>query len=274
MKMKTVLIIAAVLLRAMLFASCTSSKGYPMRRITRVHIDTGELLEVGWTSGGGMEGDRHSIVLTKDGPDAITTVSDTPDPRMPRRVCVYMTPTDTFDRLDALSHKYNFPAWNQLSKSDEQALDRPVSGFYLVFDNTSVSGPAHMTYEVGYGRMYPDGGREAVTEFIEVLKESISDDNMVDLYIQGEDDRMLHGSDGAAYMLLELLERTGEMDEGLVLMERDKDTVDGNLSYIFRWGTDSPDKFTAESWWAVAGDLSAIYEMDVLTGEYSRVLSY
>ena len=45
MKMKTVLIIAAVLLRAMLFASCTSSKGYPMRRITRVHIDTGELLE-------------------------------------------------------------------------------------------------------------------------------------------------------------------------------------------------------------------------------------
>ena len=81
-----------------------------------------------------------------------------------------------------------------------------------------------------------------------------------------QDEVKLDGSEKAAMdRLVEVLIEKKLMMEGFAVRSDGQDTVDGKKCWLFSWGENSDEKFTALDHYAVADD-GTIYLMDILEG--------
>jgi hypothetical protein len=118
-----------------------------IRSIEKVY---GDLIEVSYFHGGGMEGSSHDAMLTKeeDGSCLVKT-RDAGSFSFPHIMREYKTDGSVFTDLQQLIEKDNLALWEDLPFDEEfMVMDAPSTHLSLIYDESASGGYSYKSYTI------------------------------------------------------------------------------------------------------------------------------
>ena len=165
-----------------------------IRGIEKVY---GDLIEVSYFHGGGMEGSSHDAMLIKekDGSCLIRT-RDAGSVSFPRIIREYKTDGSVFKDLQDLAQKDNLALWEDLPFDEEfMVLDAPSTHLSLIYDESAAGGYSYKSYSIDYDNVLPEGAGDILRSFTRVMLSGVSPENLIDEYFEIDGEPVRTGRD-------------------------------------------------------------------------------
>ena len=165
-----------------------------IRSIEKVY---GDLIEVSYFHGGGMEGSSHDTMLTKekDGSCLIRT-RDAGSISFPRIIREYTADGSVFTELQQLIEKDNLALWEALPFDEEfMVMDAPSTHLTFIYDESAQGGYSYKSYTIDYDNVLPEGAGDILRSFTTAMLSGISPENLRDEYFEIDGERVRTGRD-------------------------------------------------------------------------------
>ena len=172
------------------------SKNTTLEKLYSLKVEHGELKEISYSHGGGMLGDTYQISIENKDGKLVGKVIESGAHYIPNRVYEYEVNEDSLIKAREYIDKYNLSVWDALPFNDDEiVLDGPSSSIRLAFDDSSVGGYKHATYNISYENVIPKGGREILNGFVELISSNIKQDNYLKTYLDTDGKQIYTGKD-------------------------------------------------------------------------------
>ena len=166
-------------------------KDVTLKDLYSVEAKHGELLDVFYSHGGGMNGETYynEIAYDKDG-NLIGEKGVSAAHYIPIRVYRYRLDPQILQDCRRYIDEYNLSVWEKLPFDDEFiVLDGPSTHIRLVFDDSEYGGYRRESCNISYEDVIPEGGYEILNGFATMIGKELKEENLYEtcIKIDGKD---------------------------------------------------------------------------------------
>lgn len=149
--------------------AATSFFGGARAHLTAPPVPATALVECTWHLGGGMRGGHDIIKIVRSGDVAVITTSRAEWHNSVPEETSCEVPLETLDEIKAIFASERMNEWTKLPMSPERLLDADTWSMSFAFDGPGNYDKRHFRFM--QEQMLPRGGRDAVREILEILRE-------------------------------------------------------------------------------------------------------